>query len=106
MDAVLPEFYCMPRFESDCAHPDNIGCSSRCILYVIINQHCVADAYNVTSRSFNASCKFCNMCWDRSGSSSVGAKQVPYALLQARGETGALTNNHWLLLPKAPCFRH
>jgi hypothetical protein len=64
---------------------------------VIINQHCVADAYNVTSSSFNASCKFCNMCWDRSGSNSVAAKKVQYALLQARGETGALTNNHWLV---------
>jgi hypothetical protein len=87
----------MPRFESDCSHPDNIGCSIRCILYVIINQHCVADAYNHTSSSFNASCKFCNMCWDRSGSNSIGAKKVPYALLQARGETGALYNNHWLV---------
>jgi hypothetical protein len=37
------------------------------------------------------------MCWDRSGSNSVAAKKVPYALLQARGETGALYNNHWLV---------
>lgn len=103
MDAVLPEYYCMPRFEDDCAHPDNIGCSARCILFVIVNQHCTADAYNITSRSFNASCTFCNMCWDRSGSSSVGARKAPYALLQARGETGALFNNHWLVLPKAAC---
>eukprot|EP00882_Tetradesmus_deserticola_P003522 GHRQ01003727.1.p1 GENE.GHRQ01003727.1~~GHRQ01003727.1.p1 ORF type:complete len:371 (+),score=112.68 GHRQ01003727.1:1-1113(+) len=103
MDAVMTEHYCMPRYESDCAHPDNIGCSSRCILYVIITQHCVADAYNHTSGSFNASCEFCNMCWDRIGSSSLSARKVPYALLQARGETGALYNNHWLVLPKAAC---
>eukprot|EP00882_Tetradesmus_deserticola_P011114 GHRQ01011752.1.p1 GENE.GHRQ01011752.1~~GHRQ01011752.1.p1 ORF type:complete len:300 (+),score=88.68 GHRQ01011752.1:98-997(+) len=99
----MTEHYCMPRYESDCAHPDNIGCSSRCILYVIITQHCVADAYNHTSGSFNASCEFCNMCWDRIGSSSLSARKVPYALLQARGETGALYNNHWLVLPKAAC---
>eukprot|EP00882_Tetradesmus_deserticola_P009396 GHRQ01009916.1.p1 GENE.GHRQ01009916.1~~GHRQ01009916.1.p1 ORF type:complete len:260 (+),score=74.11 GHRQ01009916.1:433-1212(+) len=101
--ARMTEHYCMPRYESDCAHPDNIGCSSRCILYVIITQHCVADAYNHTSGSFNASCEFCNMCWDRIGSSSLSARKVPYALLQARGETGALYNNHWLVLPKAAC---
>lgn len=99
---LLPLFgalqhYCMPRFEAHCAHPDNIGCSSRCALYIIINYHCVTDAYDPVTRTFNASCKYCNVCWDRSGSNTVGARKAPYALLQARGASGALFVNHWLV---------
>jgi hypothetical protein len=31
----------MPRFDADCAHPDNFGCSRRCALYLIIKYNCI-----------------------------------------------------------------
>lgn len=87
----------MPRFEADCSHPENIGCSSRCILYIIINYHCVADAYDEATGQFNTSCEYCNLCWDRSAVDTVAARKVPYAVMRARSGFGSLTKNHWLV---------
>lgn len=91
------EAYCMPRFKADCSHPDNFGCSRRCALYLIITYNCVTDAYDTTSRTFNTSCFACNMCWDKSREQRAAAQQAPYALVWARGPTGALFENHWLV---------
>lgn len=117
-----PEAYCMPRFAADCSHPDNFGCIKRCSLYLIITYHCVTDAYDTATRRFNPDCMACNMCWDRSPpmqdrsnhmqdksqhvrgrlqhsglQDNRTAWEVPYALLWARGPSGALFENHWLV---------
>ncbi|KAF8057288.1 hypothetical protein HT031_006096 [Scenedesmus sp. PABB004] len=109
LDAVLPENYCMPRFTADCTHPDNAGCAARCGLFQAITRHCVTDALNLDSGAFNASCTYCNMCFDRTGgtANAAAAAAAPYALLLARGGAGGaggrLFANHWLVMPKAPC---
>jgi len=95
--AAAMQNYCMPRFDQDCTHPDNHGCSARCSLYMIINHHCVADAYDPETQTFNKDCTYCNMCWDKSELNTIAARKAPYALLQARGEHGALFVNHWLV---------
>lgn len=87
----------MPRFNADCSHPDNMGCSKRCVLYLIITFHCVTDAYDINSRTFQPGCVACNMCWDKANSKSPGAQLAPYALLWARGPAGGLFVNHWLV---------
>ncbi len=95
----------MPRFTSDCSHPDNFGCSRRCALYMIITYNCVADAYFQSNRTFNPNCVACNMCWDKSGELRHAAQQAPYALVWARGPTGALFVNHWLVSMRALLYR-
>jgi hypothetical protein len=87
----------MPRFLSDCTHPANFGCSRRCSLYLIITFNCVTDAFHTANHTFNPSCVACNMCWDRTGQQRRAAQQAPYALVWARGPTGALCVSHWLV---------
>lgn len=88
----------MPHFLADCSSPDNFGCSKRCALYLIITYNCVQDAYDLAARAFNASCVACNMCWDKSNEPTRRAVQLaPYARVWARGPSGALFVNHWLV---------
>lgn len=91
----------MPRFNSDCSHPDNFGCSKRCALYLIITYNCVTDAFFLSNRTFNPHCVACNMCWDKSGEHREAAQQAPYALVWARGPAGDLFINHWLVSNKS-----
>lgn len=93
----------MPRFHADCSHPDNFGCSKRCALFLIINYQCVTDAFFLKNRTFNPSCVACNMCWDRTHEPREAAQLLPYALVWARGPTGALFNNHFLVRTLLPC---
>lgn len=103
LDSFQPENYCMPRFTASCAHPDNIGCSRTCGLYVAIAYHCVTDAYSKmigTDGAYNASCTYCNMC-ERG---RLGPPNTPnHVLVRARGDTGSIFANHYLIMPKRPC---
>lgn len=87
----------MPQFNLDCSHPDNFGCARRCALYMIVTYNCMADAYFPSNRTFNPHCVACNMCWDKSRDQRHAAQQAPYALVWARGPSGALFVNHWLV---------
>ncbi|KAF8056134.1 hypothetical protein HT031_006485 [Scenedesmus sp. PABB004] len=101
LDAFQAENYCMPYFKEDCSFPANIGCSTRCALWLVITYHCLTDAYSTmvgSNGTFNASCEFCNMCQLKSG--AIGGR---YALVRARGDTGGLFSRHYLVLPQVPC---
>lgn len=82
-----PTPVCCPATANCCRHRPAFPCLSLA----------AQDAYFLRNSSFNPHCVACNMCWDRSHEQWLGAQQVPYALVWARGPTGALFFNHWLV---------
>lgn len=103
LDSFQPENYCMPRFAASCAHPDNIGCSRTCGLFVALAYHCITDAYSKMVGNdgvFNPNCTYCNMCMrGRAGPPNTPA----YVLIRARGDTGGIFANHYLVMPRRAC---